>query len=38
MNQKGLTKFDNATDFMATNGLRRDEASKFFVQYAKEVM
>lgn len=38
MNQNGLTKFTNATDFMATNGLRRDEASKFFVQYAKEVI
>lgn len=38
MNQKGLTKFDNTTDFMTTNWLRRDEASKFFVQYAKEVM
>ena len=38
MNQNGLTKFTNATDFMATKWLRRDEASKFFVQYAKEVM
>ena len=38
MNQNGLTKFTNATDFMATKGLRRDEASKFFVQYAKEIM
>lgn len=38
MNQKGLTKFDNATNFMATKSLRRDEASKFFVQYAKEIM
>jgi len=37
MNQNWLTKFTNATDFMATKSLRRDEASKFFVQYAKEI-
>ncbi len=37
MNQNGLTKFTNATDFMSTKSLRRDEASKFFVQYAKEI-
>lgn len=37
MNKNWLTKFTNTTDFMATNNLRRDEASKFFVQYAKEV-
>jgi len=38
MYSKWLTKFDNPTDFMTTKWLRRDEASKFFVQYAKEVM
>lgn len=38
MNQNWLTKFNNPTDFMATKWLRRDEASKFFVQYAKEVL
>jgi hypothetical protein len=38
MNQNWLTKFTNATDFMATKGLRRDEATKFFVQYAKETL
>ena len=38
MNQNGLTKFTNAADFMATKGLRRDEASKFFVQYATEIL
>lgn len=38
MHSKWLTIFDNPTDFMAEKSLRRDEASKFFVQYAKEVM
>ncbi len=38
MNNNGLTKFTNATDFMATNSLRRDEATKFFVQYATEIL
>ncbi len=38
MNQNGLTKFSDAKNFMADNSLRRDEASKFFVQYAKEIM
>jgi hypothetical protein len=38
MHQHWLTKFDNPTDFMTTKWLRRDEASKFFVQYAKEVL
>ena len=38
MNGKWLTKFENATDFMASKSLRRDEATKFFVQYAKEVL
>lgn len=37
MNQNGLTKFTNAQDFMANQNLRRDEATKFFVQYAKQV-
>ncbi|MFA6255883.1 MAG: hypothetical protein WC606_01745 [Candidatus Absconditabacterales bacterium] len=38
MNTNGLTKFTNAQDFMATKTLRRDEASKFFVQYATEIL
>ncbi len=38
MHQKWLTIFDNPSDFMATKWLRRDEASKFFVQYAKEIL
>lgn len=38
MNQNWLTIFNNPIDFMATQWLRRDEASKFFVQYAKEVL
>lgn len=38
MSQKWLTKFTNATDFMATKSLRRDEATKFFVQYATEIL
>ena len=38
MNNNGLTKFTNATDFMASNSLRRDEATKFFVQYATEIL
>ncbi|MEI6426312.1 MAG: hypothetical protein WCO66_03065 [Candidatus Absconditabacteria bacterium] len=38
MNTNGLTKFTNATDFMATKSLRRDEATKFFVQYATEIL
>lgn len=38
MNQNWLTKFDNAKDFMSSSSLRRDEASKFFVQYAKEIL
>lgn len=37
MYSKGLTKFDNSQDFMANKSLRRDEATKFFVQYAKEI-
>jgi len=36
MHSNWLTKFDNASDFMSTQSLRRDEATKFFVQYAKE--
>lgn len=35
MNEHGLTKFTNETEYMASKGLRRDEAAKFFVQYAK---
>lgn len=38
MNQNWLTRFSNAKDFMSSNSLRRDEASKFFVQYAKEIL
>lgn len=38
MNQNWLTKFSNAKDFMAGKSLRRDEAAKFFVQYAKQMM
>ncbi len=38
MNTNWLTKFTNATDFMATKSLRRDEATKFFVQYATEIL
>jgi len=38
MYQNGLTKFDNPTDFMETKPLRRDEASKFFVQYSKQLL
>lgn len=34
MHNNGLTKFDNSTDFMADKTLRRDEATKFFWQYA----
>ena len=37
MNQNWLTKFTGAQDFMATQSLRRDEASKFFVQYAEKI-
>lgn len=33
-----LTKFSDPTSFISENWLRRDEATKFFVQYAKEVM
>lgn len=38
MNSNWLTKFTNTQDFMATNNLRRDEASKFFVQYAVNIL
>ncbi len=38
MNNNWLTKYSNENDFRAENWLRRDEASKFFVQYAKEVL
>ena len=36
MYQNWLTKYDNSTDFMSEKSLRRDEAAKFFVQYAKQ--
>ncbi len=38
MYEKWLTIFNDPVSFMASNWLRRDEASKFFVKYAKEVM
>lgn len=38
MYQNWLTKFDNPTDFMESKSLRRDEASKFFVQYSKDLL
>lgn len=38
MYQNWLTKFDNSADFMETKPLRRDEASKFFVQYTKQLL
>lgn len=38
MYNNGLTIFSEPESFMAENWLRRDEATKFFVQYAKEVM
>jgi len=38
MNENWLTKFTNAQDFMSSWNLRRDEATKFFVQYAKTVL
>jgi len=36
--QNGLTKYSNANDFMATRSIRRDEASKFFSQFATNVL
>lgn len=38
MYEKWLTVFNEPTSFMAYNWLRRDEAAKFYVQYAKQVM
>ncbi len=38
MNNNWLTRFTNSTSFMATKNLRRDEATKFFVQYATEIL
>ena len=38
MNLNWLTKFHNSADFMANNSLRRDEATKFFVQYATQIL
>ena len=38
MNSNWLTKFTNAITFMSTKNLRRDEATKFFVQYATEIV
>ncbi len=37
MHNNGLTKFDNPIDFMADKPLRRDEATKFFWQYATTI-
>lgn len=38
MYENWLTIFNDPESFMAYNWLRRDEASKFFVRYVKEVM
>ncbi len=38
MYENWLTIFNDPESFMAYNWLRRDEAAKFFVKYAKEVM
>lgn len=38
MYEKWLTIFNEPVSFKAHNWLRRDEAAKFFVQYAKQVM
>jgi hypothetical protein len=38
MHEKGLTIHDTPNTFKYANPLRRDEAAKFFVQYAKEVL
>lgn len=38
MHEKGLTIHDTPKTFKYANPLRRDEAAKFFVQYAKEVL
>ncbi len=37
MYTNGLTNKNNATDFNAERGLRRDEAAKFFVNFAKKL-
>lgn len=36
--QNGLTKYSNAADFMMDRNIRRDEASKFFSQFASNVL
>ena len=33
-----MTKFNEPNSFMATKSLRRDEASKFFVRFAKDIL
>lgn len=38
MYEKWLTVFNEPESFMASRWLRRDEAAKFYVQYAKQVM
>ena len=38
MYNNGLTSFNTPVSFMHEKWLRRDEATKFFVKYAKEVM
>lgn len=38
MYEKWLTIFNEPESFMASRWLRRDEAAKFYVQYAKQVM
>ncbi|MEI7919967.1 MAG: hypothetical protein WCH65_07605 [bacterium] len=36
--QNGLTKYTNATTFKSNNTIRRDEASKFFSVFAKNIL
>ena len=38
MHEKGLTIHSDPSSFKYDNGLRRDEAAKFFVQYARVIM
>ena len=38
MYNKNLTVFNDPVSFMADNWLRRDEASKFFVRYAEDIL
>ena len=38
MYDQWLTSFDSSISFMSSNWLRRDEAAKFFVNYAKNIL